>query len=39
MMSVLGFMVAVRDTMRLKRGGLLFGGVPCSGSLGRTVLA
>ena len=31
--SVQGFILAVRDTMRVKRGGLLWAGHPCSGFL------
>jgi hypothetical protein len=28
-----GFLFALRDTMRLSEGGLLFAGIPCSGCL------
>ena len=32
-MQVIGFTLAVRDVMRLKPGGLLWGGHPCGPSL------
>ena len=32
--GTLGFLTAVRDTMRIRQGGLLFAGLPCSSSLG-----
>ena len=33
--SVPGFITALRDTMRIKRGGLLWLGLPCSSQLGK----
>ena len=33
-LSVEGFLVALRDTLRLKKGGTLWGGLPCSTLLG-----
>jgi hypothetical protein len=34
MASPLGFLLALRNTLRLKPGGLLFGGVPCNTQFG-----
>jgi len=34
LLTVAGMMQAVKDTLRLREGGLLFGGVPCSSWLG-----
>ncbi len=31
--TVIGFMVALRDTLRVREGGLLHGGHPCNGPL------
>ena len=36
--SPMGFLLAVKNTMRLKKGGLLFGGVPCSSLFGPNIL-